>query len=243
MPQITNIADLITFADDIQSTSGERWWFRGLPDSSYKLEPRVYRRCNEEQERNLTNEFRARAATRHHSTPAYGDCPGWLSLMQHYGLPTRLLDWTFSPLIAAFFSVEDPEDSTRDACIWALRPGYLNDSYGYGRYLLPLNAKPLRDLLVPAFTDNVSPRKIAAAMAVESDPRMQMQQGAFTVHGHRLPLCEHPESTSWLQKAVVPRGSVAQIKYELKVLSIRRDSVFPDLSSLARQVMNDVGVG
>ena len=243
MTQLRNIADLIRFAGDIQNTSGERWWFRGLPNSSFKLEPRVYRCCDDEQERALMNGFRARAATRHHSTPAYSDCAGWLSLMQHYGLPTRLLDWTFSPLIAAFFSEESPKDSTQDACIWALRLGYLNDHYGYGPYLLPLSAKSARDLLIPAFTNHVSPGNIAAAMAVESDPRMQMQQGAFTVHGHRVPLCELPETSSWLQKAVVPRDSIAQMKYELKVLSIRRDSVFPDLSALARQVMNDVGVG
>jgi hypothetical protein len=54
--------------------------------------------------------------------PSEDDLAGWLSLMQHYRLPTRLLDWSFSPLIAAYFSVNDRFVEPVDACIWALAP-------------------------------------------------------------------------------------------------------------------------
>jgi len=45
--------------------------------------------------------------------------------MQHYRLPTRLLDWSFSPLIAAYFAVRETTDADEDACIWALAPSVL----------------------------------------------------------------------------------------------------------------------
>lgn len=48
--------------------------------------------------------------------------------MQHYGLPTRLLDWSRSPLVALYFVVSDKSQYDKDGCIWMLTPGKLNES-------------------------------------------------------------------------------------------------------------------
>jgi hypothetical protein len=108
---------------------------RGHGDAEWPLRPQVFRRDHSDapkyNECALIGHFQARAPTRSHTkTPEPNDYFGWLFLAQHYGLPTRLLDWTESPLIALYFAVEDPEEK-EDGCIWALRPGGLNAYYAF----------------------------------------------------------------------------------------------------------------
>lgn len=241
MTTISSIANLIEFSQEVQSQSGRRCWFRGHPKATYKLEPSAHRTFTEEQERSLNIEFRARAATRHGRVPAREDLAGWLSLGQHFGLPTRLLDWSFSPLIAAYFATLRDPDTTGGAAIWALVPSALNVDFGFEAHLYPLDATAIRPLLEPAFAPRAdAPQRVAAAMAIETEPRMQMQQGAFTVHGVRQPLEMLPNSPSWLYRADIAAGDVSRLRHELRVLSIREDSVFPDLSALARQLARDI---
>lgn len=48
--------------------------------------------------------------------------PAWLFLMQHYGLPTRLLDWSESLLTASFFAVFNHREHEHSGCVWVLNP-------------------------------------------------------------------------------------------------------------------------
>ena len=102
-------------------------WWRGQAKSTWDLIPTVFRDrdpCDEEiyrRETILAMSFLAQAPVR------YRDWPGgetnyarWLLLMQHYGLATRLLDWTESLLVALYFAVnQKPTEAGR---LWALNP-------------------------------------------------------------------------------------------------------------------------
>ena len=62
---------------------------------------------------------RAVAYTKH--SPPEGDVGSWFALMQHYGTPTRFLDWTSSPFVAAYFAFEHAaQESDKRSAIWAI---------------------------------------------------------------------------------------------------------------------------
>ncbi|GAB3538049.1 FRG domain-containing protein [Noviherbaspirillum agri] len=236
---IRNVGDL---SREIRALdANERWLYRGQPDARWSLAPSVHRGYTPQQERYLTNEFRVRARSRHLSCPADNDYPSWLALMQHYGLPTRLLDWTHSPLVAAYFAVH-PEytphdaDTGRDACIWALAAGKLNQAQGFEPLIFPLDAASYEALIVPAFKNRDEPGTVGVAMAIEHDARIQLQQAAFTVHSNRTPIDRLPGADTWLHKLVIPNDSICDFFEELSVLGMKKSNLFPDLPSLASEL-------
>lgn len=96
-----------------------RYAFRGLSDSNYKLESRLARHGGDfrKLEKHLLRNFKKYA---HRSVVEKDSIWNWLSVAQHYGLPTRLLDWTYSPFVAMHFATADIDAFNVDGVIWAV---------------------------------------------------------------------------------------------------------------------------
>jgi len=96
-----------------------KYAFRGLADSQYELETSLSRLKNKpvEMEKHLIRNFRKYSPINSVSEDKLWH---WLALAQHHGLPTRLLDWTFSPYVALHFVTEQIEKYDTDGAIWCI---------------------------------------------------------------------------------------------------------------------------
>ncbi len=134
-PKVTQTVDSIlndlhTFADGSETTLTDRfrspYVFRGLPVYEYELKNGITRMNIDsnvlkdyEVEYHLLRNFR-KYSTNENGT--YDEISLWklMSIAQHHRLPTRLLDWTFSPLIALHFATCEPEHYDKDGIIWCV---------------------------------------------------------------------------------------------------------------------------
>ncbi len=234
--EVYSLADLIELAHVAEEQfSGQQVWFRGHIQHEWQLVPTAHRKPVG-LESQFANHFRLRAPSMTTSCPEHKDYVSWLPLMQHYGVPTRLLDWTESLLVAAFFAIPS-ETSTSNAAIWILAPGELNrSSIGY---LIPFltdeRITPVVNaaFLGKSFSDNQHP---VAVLAPRTDQRMAAQLGNYTIHGDLKALEMHPNAKDFLRKVVIPAKAQDKIRADLSVSGIRRSSLFPDLSNLAKEI-------
>src|ERR1039457_996053 len=99
-------------------------WYRGQSNAAWPLVPKLMRAAAPNpSEAFLINRFKQNA-TLLLSLPPKHDFD-WLFLMQHYSMPTRLLDWSESPLVSLSFAVTD--NVAYDGALWILMPTVLNE--------------------------------------------------------------------------------------------------------------------
>lgn len=112
------------------------WGFRGQEDASWELETTIHRTARIyslpfkwlwQNEYWMLRQFQRRAHHYCQDVPDFNQKLDWLALMQHYGAPTRLLDFSHSIYVAAYFALEN---ATKDSAIWAINWGTLIDKIG-----------------------------------------------------------------------------------------------------------------
>jgi hypothetical protein len=162
--------------------------------------------------------------------------------MQHYGMPTRLLDWSESPLVGLYFAVEEESHQGEDGALWTLMPTLLNSKSNY---------RPAYEHEVPSFDDehmnNYRPLTIAleqksslypmAAIARRNSARMQAQQGVFTIsHRENITIEDVGQvgaARDHVWRYLIRAMAKTQIKQDLKLLGFSRFHLFPELASIS----------
>lgn len=215
---------------------GNDLWWRGHAMADWQLQPGVHRADRGyNYERTANRRFIQRAASRYDDCPPQNNPGAWLFLMQHYGPPTRLLDWSESPLVALYFAVAT--DRPGDAAVYALNPVELNERQLGLRAVVAPGEKQMIPLVAPAFEEKPeSDAKAAALLVDETDPRMLAQLTALTIHTSPKPLDTLEDSESLLMRFDVPGELREALRMELWHHGVRRSTLFPDLANLAAEL-------
>jgi len=218
-----------------------RLWFRGHSKRGWQLQPAVYRSGfpHEEAQRlrmeqHLTQDFRVQSAGLLIGRETDADL---YFLQQHYRMPTRLLDWTQSPLAALYFAV-------------ATEPGFDGELFMMDGYQLspsqqakkdfegiPTSRHPLfRRALKVIFeweTADLFPGYIIPVRPDHFDRRISLQRGCFTFHVPNRSVLTKDCNNS-LRHFLIPANAKNSIRKELFLLGMDDFNVYGDLESLAR---------
>jgi hypothetical protein len=185
-----------------------------------------------------------------YSRPYFGTQPvnEWEILVaaQHHGLPTRLLDWTYSPLVAAHFATLGAR-SDADRAVWRLDWKAVHRQFG-----LPELALLIQDLegvfgedrpFTPwaLFAPGRERREFACMIEPPSlDARIVAQAATFTLCSEkRQPFDQFLERHGLggaLTKFVIPAAASGQLRDQLDLVSVDERRLFPDVDGLAEHL-------
>lgn len=278
----TSWQDFLKWMGELQ----ESWCFRGQRESAWTLRTSLDRavrvryenvkvetpdghhfvhsghyhldRCEEESK--LLFRFKQQAHQLIPHTPPPDDKASWFALMQHYGAPTRLLDWTSSPYVALYFAIEDRPQQKNDekdkpevekdegySAVWAMDMEWLEmkkqkhlesiepkERTAYLNGLLELRDEPLIVKIDPS----------------QGNERMSAQQGFFLwklyettpffdqilVSMMRDPIQERPV----IRKLKVGENLRIDFLEKLRSMNIHRGSLFPGLDGFCRFLKTDL---
>ncbi|EJL6920380.1 FRG domain-containing protein [Vibrio cholerae] len=222
-------------------------WFRGIKDTKMKLVPGVvWRGMSEGDEESVISEFMAYYQNYHGKkvTNPYE----LYALMQHYGLPTRLLDWSLSPLVSLYFALEQDNDEGAQRAVWSMTPYELNNKVmNYKGIIAPSEFSKSPDYLyLPKYLRNDEspvPNQAIAISLPFTNQRVTSQKGGFTIHSYNsLPLDEIFKSNDLNNIVCIKLESEeyrSQLLEELYSIGMKEDDIYQDLNSLSKRIVRE----
>ncbi len=235
-------------------------WFRGESGDQLPLCPKIAKYTASE-ENYLLQSFRRQAGGLT-NTPPRDQTDMWLFFAQHYGVPTRLLDWTEGALHALYFAINGRRSNPRIYMLNAQRlnelAGLLTDAPNYPLSWVKAGAIYIALAWQHRNIDNEQINQIRshgwnpdipiAFPATYQDQRMIAQRSCFTIHGLELkPLTEILKKNKFdVSECVIEYqidfDSTELLLRELSILGISAATIFPDLDHLSQDLIRDISI-
>lgn len=254
----------------------DNWVFRGQSDSSWSLQTSLERgaQINNLQPREIPkveskiiDKFKRRAFYYMENTPGKVDTLEWLSLIQHHGGPTRLLDFTYSYYVALYFSVDNALQESSVYC--------LNKDLIFQKGLETEQWRGLKDdtaFGTREYCNSVLREQTLSPLVMLIEPfnmheRLSRQQGLFaipfegqqsfeynlslTVNKYQKELPESHEIKEYahlisllneecaLLKVKIPKDFHNQIRKELRLMNITTETLFPGIDGFTKSLYSE----
>jgi hypothetical protein len=232
-------------------------WYRGQTKAEWPLLPKLYRPefggfgylVENGIETEIMEEFVQRGGLLTNIKPqGDGAIWDWYFLMQHFGAPTRLLDWTESSLVALYFALKD-NPGCYDSAVWVFDPFTYNSRkplieeakvFSPNSCITAQKHKDIIDKWLPHEGEGIDmlPNKPLAIYPAQVHQRMAAQLSCFTIHGKALDgltRYEHKRNDI-LVKVVIPAFAVLGLRKQLARCGIDEASVYPDLVGLGESL-------
>lgn len=233
-----------------------RWLFRGVSNSAWPLSSSFERACvlygikpadRIGTESAMIREFRRRLDRYEPNARGNPEYDELLALMQHHGSPTRLIDFTYSPYVAAYFAFENVKARRRGrVAIWAVNIDALTDR---------IREDPIKGPMYRSYQDGQTTATFQPLFMPEKNPfdfvlslspfrlndRQAFQRAAFLCQGNiRKSLVtnlknfmDQPALSSCIIKYSLPSGERDHALFQLDSMNINRITLFPGLSGFA----------
>ena len=259
--EVRDLPDLMSFVSRaLDSERPNFLWFRGVANASYQLLPTLYRhpsKTNSDDLLELEEQIIARFSQRSipFQTRELGGDWEPLFYMQHFGIPTRLLDWTENPLVALFFALTGAvSDLQNDAAVWVANPvswnKYIMTQMRVERIFSP-GEDALKGFVPPTPTTTLrraDRNTIPVFMnGTYNSPRIVAQRGGFSIFGTDVVPMEEVFTNSTvlpndcLVKLVIPKEYVESLLNSITSLGITDSVIYPDMEGLGKETKRYFG--
>jgi hypothetical protein len=219
-------------------------WYRGVSSFRFDLRPTTYRQelwdYTIENEKKLVSQFTRKSfpflSSNHYEK--------WelYQLMQHYGIPTRFLDWTESSLIALLFALFDIKASEKPT-VWVIDPFRLNRIVTNKEVVyFSMNIGDNIDYEITSKYFDIELNKLPefpiAVLPTFIDKRIIAQKSCFTIHGTlKDGFRELMKNDDFrLIKITFHNNCLEHIQYELMTTGITFSTIFPNIEGLSKDI-------